>query len=150
MISSLASENKRVFPLQNQQDVGIQHLSTLLKYSTAKTFLFSYLWHFHLKHVSIETTNERTVLYQENKVLCSICMFCEYFLPKRYHFALIMAKTQFKDNQSMITWDRTLNMYRNNELCLLHNQGYLLQIQETNEKNLLIPTNTFICYPKEH
>ena len=94
-----------MLPLQNQQYVGIQHLSTFLKYSTAKTFLFSYLGHFYLKHVSIETTNERTVLYQENKVLCSICMFCVCFLSKFHHFALIIAKTQFKDNQSMITWD---------------------------------------------
>lgn len=38
-------------------------------------------------------------------------MFCVYFLSKFYHVTLIIAKTQFKDNQNMIIWDTALNIY---------------------------------------
>ena len=50
------------------------------------------------------------MLYQENKVFHTICMFCVCFLSKLHHFALIIAKRQFKDNQSMIIWDIALNL----------------------------------------
>lgn len=50
------------------------------------------------------------MLYQENKALRTICMFCICFLSKLHHFALIIAKRQFKDNQSVITWDTARNL----------------------------------------
>lgn len=69
-------------------------------------------------------------LYYTKKIRCSVVYACfvYIFLSKIHHFALIIAKTQFKDNQSMIIWDMTLtlNMYQNNELFPLHDQGYLL------------------------